>query len=216
VNILSGHAAGVTGVSWSADGTRLASSSNDGTVRLWDISTGNQLNSIVYINPLTGSWIDATPEGGPDVINDVDWSSTNDQIALVTATGQVLVWGPRFELKAALLGGHLSGETSISWSPDGEQVASQGTDRYLRIWDLATSDQLGAITEAFLGYQQVLAWSPNGTLIGTGQYNKVFIFNSADGSLVSAIPDVYRVEWSPDGTKFVVLGDSFYQIWGLE
>ena len=38
--LLTGHTAGVTGVSFSPDGSTLASGSEDNTIRLWDTNTG--------------------------------------------------------------------------------------------------------------------------------------------------------------------------------
>src|SRR5207302_1943292 len=46
LSTLQGHASGVWGVSLSADGQLLASGSQDGTVRLWEASTGRLLATL--------------------------------------------------------------------------------------------------------------------------------------------------------------------------
>src|SRR5262249_29376782 len=43
---LRGHTADVTGVAFSPDGTRLASGSRDGTVKVWEAATGRELLSL--------------------------------------------------------------------------------------------------------------------------------------------------------------------------
>jgi uncharacterized protein YjbI with pentapeptide repeats len=43
---LTGHTGGVRSCAWSPDGTRLATTSDDGTARIWDPSTGEQLQQL--------------------------------------------------------------------------------------------------------------------------------------------------------------------------
>src|SRR5881275_2036970 len=43
---LNGHKESVNTVAWSPDGRRLASSSHDGTVKLWDLATGQEERSL--------------------------------------------------------------------------------------------------------------------------------------------------------------------------
>jgi len=43
---VSGHSDVVRSVSWSSDGTKLASGSNDKTVRIWEVATGKELSQL--------------------------------------------------------------------------------------------------------------------------------------------------------------------------
>jgi WD40 repeat protein len=47
MGMLSGHGGEVTAVSWSPDGTRVASGSLDGTVRLWDARSGSCVGTLL-------------------------------------------------------------------------------------------------------------------------------------------------------------------------
>ena len=43
---LSGHSGCVRSVSWSPEGTKLASGSDDKTVRIWEVATGKELSQL--------------------------------------------------------------------------------------------------------------------------------------------------------------------------
>ncbi len=59
---LRGHAGNVTGVAFNPEGTRLATSGFDGTVRLWDMATGEQQLTLTgHALPVTG--VDFSPDG---------------------------------------------------------------------------------------------------------------------------------------------------------
>ncbi len=58
---LKGHLGTITNLSFSPDGTRLLSQSEDLTTRLWDVATGRELGRFVRFND--GEWIVTTPEG---------------------------------------------------------------------------------------------------------------------------------------------------------
>src|SRR5437016_2762308 len=72
-----GHSAGVIGVAWSPDGTRIASASNDGTVQVWDAANGGH----VY-----------TYRGHTDRVNVVAWSPDGTRIASGSDDHTVQVW----------------------------------------------------------------------------------------------------------------------------
>jgi WD40 repeat protein/serine/threonine protein kinase len=58
---LFGHLGHVTGASWSPDGAFVATTALDGSIRLWDASTGDQLEVIHY--PGRQAWVDFAPDG---------------------------------------------------------------------------------------------------------------------------------------------------------
>lgn len=62
VAVFQGHAGSVTSACLSADGTRLATASNDGTLRIWNAATGDQLLSLTELPDLP-SQVEYLPDG---------------------------------------------------------------------------------------------------------------------------------------------------------
>ncbi len=75
---LSGHDDWVYCVALSPDGTKLASGSADGTVKLWNAADGRLLATFVQLSPRTDQWLIATPPG-----------------YLATSTAGALGWRPK-------------------------------------------------------------------------------------------------------------------------
>ena len=61
LQMLSGHQHWISAVTFSPDGKWLASGSYDGTVKLWDVSSGSERVSLITFTD--GSWLEITPEG---------------------------------------------------------------------------------------------------------------------------------------------------------
>jgi WD40 repeat protein len=66
LSILEGHSEEVTSVSWSPDGSKIASGSYGNSVRVWDSSTGAVLSTV---------------EGHYDLVTSVSWSPDGSKIA---------------------------------------------------------------------------------------------------------------------------------------
>jgi hypothetical protein len=74
---LQGHTAGVEDVGWSPDGKRLATGSQDGTVKVWDAACGREL---------------LTLQGHAGAVQSMSWSLDGKRLAAGGSDGMVRVW----------------------------------------------------------------------------------------------------------------------------
>ncbi|MDX1687201.1 MAG: protein kinase [Candidatus Promineifilaceae bacterium] len=109
VQELEGHTDWTFDARWSPDGTKLASTSNDLTVRVWDVASGATLTVF--------SGHTVSPLG-------LDWSPDGTRLVSGDAAGTVLVWDA--ETGGIVNRYNLGGYTQVNWSPDGSRVLTTG------------------------------------------------------------------------------------------
>ncbi len=183
---LRGHAEVFFGIAWSPDGQTLAFGSNDGTIRLWDVETG-QLRLTLEED---------------FAISSIAWSP--DSKTLATCVGKTIrLWDVETGQLHHVLERYLGSVNSIAWSPDGQTLASGSQDNTIRLWDVETWQLRLTLEEDFAIYS--IAWSPDSKTLATcGQDGTVWLWDWSFGwttqhSLKEHSKSVLNVTWSPDG-----------------
>lgn len=116
--------------------------------------------------------------------------------------------------------GHRNYVYSVTWSPDGQNIASASNDHSVQIWN-ATSGAL-AFSYAHNGAANSVAWSPDGALIASsGEDTVVRVVKANNGNSVIVYQghtaSVYEVKFSPDSTRISsVSADKTVRIWDAQ
>jgi WD40 repeat protein len=128
---LRGHTSGVWGVSFSPDCRRLATASKDGTAKVWDAQTGQEVLTLIHTGPVLS--VCFSPDGRRLA------SASNDGTGKVcdAQTGQELL----------SLHGHTGPVTSVWFSPDGRRLASASNDNTVRVWDAQSGHEALTLKE---------------------------------------------------------------------
>lgn len=203
-----GHSDYVNSVSWSPDGTMLASGSQDKKIFLWNVSTGKESRSI-HVDSVRGIRVRWSPDG---------------KILASTGNRNVHLWNPATGKKIRTLtpstqdGVNQFSADCLDWSPDSKSLASGGSDSTIRIWDCKSGQQIRSMS----GHRDDvygLSWSKDGNTLASASADKTIrLWNVASGKVLHVLEGhmdtVTRVCWSPDGQTLASIGyDRTVRLW---
>jgi len=158
---LKGHPARVHGLAFSPNGTCLASSADDRTLKLWDAREGQEPTTLAAETYLFGS----------PTFNSVAFSPDGTQLAMCGDTLTVKIWNTVTRQEVFTLKGHKNRVVSLAFSPDGTRLATGSSDQTVKIWDPKTGRELRTLTGHAGGVTSV-AFSPGGDRVASASYDQ--------------------------------------------
>ena len=188
---LEGHASWVTSVSFSPDGTLLASGADDNMIILWDMASRER---VATLQGHTGSF------------------SPNGTTLASGSSGTVILWDVATRKQISTLEGHTGWVTSVSFSPDGTLLASGADDDMIILWDVATQERIATLGHG--AEVSAVSFSPDGTLLASGaDDDMIILWDVATQERIATLghgAEVSAVSFSPDGTLLASASGSWY------
>ncbi len=209
---LTGHTQEAFAVAYAPAGDRLASTANDGTIRVWTIAEGT---AVVIKTGGASRTVAFSPDGK-------------------------LVAG-RFETKAALwnagtgervgvlAGGDPAKDSTVrrvTFSPDGKLLAVGHDAGQVRLWDVATHKPVADLTRTGkVGELRftitALAFAPDGKFLAAGSDSGLVVWNVETRAVERTLSDAAKTvsaAFTPDGKRLLVNEESrvgLFSVWNV-
>ena len=233
-------------LSFDKDGITIASGGYQ-KINIWNINTGKEIHSInVYNNSLVNSII-FSPDGtmltcgGFQTVKFWDVSNWKELRVINTkanSTVRSLAYSPDGSLLAGAVDNNIylwnpyTGELlhtftghnfwvhSVSFSPDGNILASGSEDHTIKLWDVSNKQELLTLSE-HSDRVLSLAFSPDGSILASANHDSnIFLWDVLSGQVIRKLighsGPVYSVAFSPDGSTLASGSwDKTIKLWDL-
>ena len=233
---LGGHTDVVFSVAWSADGTRLATGSQDKTARVWEWPTGKEKLTLkdhsdavtrVCFAPDGKSLYTASLDhnarrfdcadgkvmrvftGHAEGITALALNAKGDRLLTSGTEPNIRWWDVNAASDPAQQGGHSVGVNDIAFSRDAKFVVTAGADHTARLWDANSTGQIRAF-EGASDWLYAASISPDDKLVaGAGADGIVRVWEAQTGRLRLSL-----VAWPPSaksaGIEFAAITPEGY------
>ena len=184
---LEGHISTVNSVTFSKDGKFIVSGSNDNTVRVWNVNSGEEMMKL---------------GGHTNVVNSVAFSNDGKCIVSGSNDKTVRVWNVasgglhtllnnQYGSSSVTTSNYYAGEeimkldhtdevTSVAFSPDDKFIVSGSADSTVRVWNVASGEEMMKLDHT--DEVTSVAFSPDGKSIVSGSLDEtVRIWNVDSG-----------------------------------
>ena len=203
------HTEGNVYVNWSVafspDGALLASGSANGTVKLWNVSTRENI---------------ATLEGHTGSVVSLDFSTNGTLLASGARDNTVKLWNVATGAHVATLEGHTDGVFSLAFLPDGKLASKAWADGgTVKLWNVTTKSEISTFDTDANG---TVAFSPDGAILAApSRYGDVVkLWDVATGTQIATLKHMREygyagLAYSTDGTILAVAANGLIEIWDV-
>ncbi len=184
---LHGHTAPVRAVACCPVGDCFASGSDDHTIRIWSLKTGECLRTL-YSHT---SWISS-----------ICFAASGNKYLLASGSEDqsIRLWDSRTAVCLQSLQGYSNGIWSIACHPDGQQFVSGGQDRTVRLWNSTTGECL-QIMRGHQSWVWSVVFNPDGNLLASSSDDRTIRIWNTGGQCLQVLQghtdQVYSIAFSP-------------------
>jgi WD40 repeat protein/uncharacterized caspase-like protein len=202
---LTGHQDWVTAVQFSPKGEWLASASRDGTVKLWQVKAAKLVKTL---------------RGHKGWVNSVSLSQ-NGQLATAGEDGSVKLWRIDRPAKTSLIRSftaHSSRITGVSFSPDGQTIATASNDQTAKLWTL--TGKLQQTLEGHTDQVNSISFNAKGDTISTASADGTIKVWQSQGKLLKTLSghqgEVLQARFiDPNSTLLTASADKTARLWQI-
>ena len=202
---LTSHLSYVNTISISPDGQILVSGSADKTIKIWNLSTGQEIRTL---------------KGHSQPINSLAISPDGQTLVTGSADKTIKIWNLSNGQEIRTLKGHSNPVNSLSISSDWQTLVTGSADKTIKVWNLSTGQEIRTLTGNF-SYVNTLAISPDGQTLASGSADKIIkIWNLSTGQEIRTLKGhdsyVNTLAISPDGQTLASgSADKTIKVWNL-
>lgn len=187
---LVGHTETISDFCFSKDGTKIATASWDGKVKVWDVLTGMLIGR------------QSAPEGA---IYCLDWHPTNNEIVFAGANTVIYCWNLDSNTIQQQLKGHSEAVTDLHFDSQGKRLVSHGASGQLKVWDYSLKTE--KYSRIQISKNEWLSTTPNGNFDGTK--NALNLVNYVSGMEVVPVGSLFDKYFAPSLIKRCMNGETF-------
>ncbi|ETO16699.1 WD repeat-containing protein [Reticulomyxa filosa] len=199
LKVLKWHHDAITNIRFSADCSKIVSTSYDNTACIYDILSWNKFK----------------------FSKDTLIGSTLQDFHQMEVLSTIQLWDVESGQELMKLKGHEGWIFDVNFSSDGKHIVSGSADNTIRIWDVNNGKEIKQLIGHSNGVNSV-QFSPDGQMIVSSSYdNTIGIWNVKTGKRLKQLTGhsdfVWRARFSPNG-RFIVScsRDKTIQIWDVE
>lgn len=202
-----GHTAELTSASFSPQGERILTTSNDGTAKIWNTYTTELLQSF---------------EGHDGFVKSASFSNDGGRIITASTDKTAKIWNAQTGELLHTLKGHDGWFESALFDNDGKKAITTSVDNTVKIWEVK-SGKLIRTLERHGNELRSASFSRDGKYILTAPLDTAMIWNAKNGDFVRKFKEhdhyaLNNASFSPDGKLVVTTNTSeaIARIWNVE
>ncbi|MEH2082754.1 MAG: WD40 repeat domain-containing protein [Nostoc sp.] len=193
---LKGHTNVIYDLSFSPDSKKIATASWDGTIKIWDTSTGNEQETLENL-------------GSQDKVYSLDFNVDGTKLASSGyKDGSVKVWDLNTRTSKVIVQ-HQKPATFVRFSPDGQIIASSSNDGIIQLWK---EGQVLTSIKAHEKYISGIAFSPNGKILASASEDKTIKLWQIDGRQMKILVEhkggVNEISFSPNYQEHLLIASA--------